>query len=473
MSNAVERALQRSEMIRASVKSPRSGDVMSRSTAMGAIGLASAKMTQAREQERHNFAWVHAAVRVIAQRIAGQPVRVAKRVTAAPAPLRTPDGRGLRTLSRPWVRAAPPFVKQMSSRLELLDEHPLLTAIENPNPYLTGSGLLYVTAFQLELTGQSFWWMRDGDGGDLGTGLEIWPLPASWVKPNHDKKPFSSYTVTPLYSGEEFTVPGDEVCRLHYPDPSDPIFGAYSPLQGNATAVTTDEHIQAAQMRHFVNGVFPAFAFIVGRSPDVNGQPGDRPMLTKEQRAQLSVAVKQTYRGVGNAGEPLILDQLIQDVKRISNTAEEMDFMNSSGLVKDRITQGFGVNPISMGQVEGANRASSATADDHLCKSCVNPKITFISQCLTQWVAPRFGDAVAFIEEAKASDPDQERLDRDQLIKAGAMTKNELRQALGMEPRDDGDELIEPGQPPLTLDAGGAAALGRSFRVSRVLAEAE
>jgi HK97 family phage portal protein len=454
-------------MIRAvAVKSRSGGDVMGNSTAMGAMGLASAKMMHAREQERHNFAWVHAAVRVIAQRIAGQPVRVAKKVTA------TPVGRRLRTLSRHWAKSAPAFVKQMSSRLELLDEHPLLTAIEHPNPYLTGYGLLYVTAFQLELTGQSFWWMRDTDGGDLNTGLEIWPLPASWVKPNHDGKPFSSYTVTPLYSGEQFEIPGDEICRLHYPDPSDPIFGAYSPLQGNATAVTTDEHIQAAQMRHFVNGVFPDFAFIVGRAPDVNGQPGERPMLNKEQRLQLATAVKQSYRGVNNAGEPLILDQLIQDVKRISNTAAEMDFMNSSGLVKDRITQGFGVNPISMGQVEGANRASSATADDHLCKGTVNPKITLISQCLTQWVAPRFGDVVAFIEEAKASDPDSERLDRDQLIKAGAMTKNELRHALGMEPRDDGDELIEPGQPPLTLDAGGAGALARSFRVSRVLAEA-
>jgi phage portal protein BeeE len=146
------------------------------------------------------------------------------------------------------------------------------------------------------------------------------------------------------------------------------------------------------------------------------------------------------------------LDRLIEDVKKITNTAAEMDFLNSSGLTKDRILQLFGVSPASMGDVDTPNRASSAAADDHLGKGTINPKIAMISQCLTQWVAPHFGDeVVAYIEEARADDPDSQRADREQLARYGAVSVNELRAASHLEPVEGGDALIEPGAAGLTL----------------------
>jgi phage portal protein BeeE len=152
------------------------------------------------------------------------------------------------------------------------------------------------------------------------------------------------------------------------------------------------------------------------------------------------------YRGVYNASEPIILDRLIEDMKRITNTAAEMDFLNSSGLTKERICQLFGVSPAAMGDVDTPNRASSAAADDHLCKNTLSPKCAMISAALTKWVAPRFdGDVVTYIEEPRASDPDGDRADREQLARYGATTVNELRAAAHLEPIDGGDVLIEAG----------------------------
>ncbi len=388
---------------------------------------------------------------MIANRIAGQPIRVAKKTSAPPT---DPKAR-LKSLSR--FKAAPSFVKQVASRLVPLDTHPLLTALEAPNELMSGFQLLFTIVAHLELSGQSFLYMRDADGGGLESGLEIWPLPPSWVQPVHEEgKPFASYKVRLPGSAKEIELPGEDVARVHYPDPADPLYGAYSPLQAAALAVTTDEHIQTAQAAFFKNGVFPGMAVVIGRQPGITGTPGERPALNREQRAQITTAIKQAYRGVSNANEPLILDALIEDVKKLTNSAAEMDFMNSSALTKERICQLFGVSPAAMGDVATPNRASSAAADDHLCKNTLSPKCGMISAALTKWVAPRFGgDVVAYIEEPRANDPDSDRQDREQLAKYGAITRDELRAAAHMEPLDEGgNELIEPGAS-VTLTANG------------------
>ena len=451
MSNtAIDRAMKRSELIGSLVKS--AGDNPLASLGIGAaLGVGASQQNHAREQERHFAGWVYACVRVIAQRIAGQPVRVAKKASAPPS---GPKMR-LRTLSR--FKSAPPFVKAVANRLEPLDDHPLLAALECPNSLMSGFQLLYTVVCHLELCGQSFLYMRDADGGDLSSGLEIWPLPPSWVKPVHEEgAPFASYKVRVPGSAKEIDSPGDEIARVHYPDPADPLYGAYSPLQAAALAVVTDENIQTAQQRFFVNGIMPGYAVVIGRQPGIaEGSVGERPTLNREQRQQITVALKQAYRGAMQAGEPIILDRLIEDVKRITSTAAELDFFNSSGLTKERILQLFGVSPAAMGDVDAPNRASSAAADDHLCKNTLAPKCAMISAALTRWVAPRFGkDVVCYVEEPRASDPDSDRADREQLAKYGAITRDELRAAAHMEPLDEGgDELITPGAS-VTLTTG-------------------
>ena len=76
-----------------------------------------------------------------------------------------------------------------------------------------------------------------------------------------------------------------------------------------------------------------------------------------------------------------------RDIKVLSHKPSEMGFLDSSALTKSDIFEGFGVNPISAGQVEHANRASSAVADRHLCANTVNPIIETMSQVMTKWVA--------------------------------------------------------------------------------------
>ena len=105
-----------------------------------------------------------------------------------------------------------------------------------------------------------------------------------------------------------------------------------------------------------------------------------------------------------------------------------MDWLNSGKTTKARIAQGFGTNPIIMGEIEGANRASATVADEHFCQWTVNPKIELLSQTLTEWLRPMFGEDLAvWIEPCVAHDADMRLKWAETLAKYSAITGDELR----------------------------------------------
>jgi phage portal protein BeeE len=387
------------------------------------------------EQERHFFGWVFSAVRAIAQRIAAQPVRMARKVKAP------------RRSRMPQKHTLPYHLKDAREGLEMVTRHIILDSIDKPNDYMVRSSLLLNTVTSLELTGRFYWWLVDEVNR-----VAIYPIPSSWVEPRHDGgQLFSSYIIRPRATGGatiEYRIDGREIIRGYYPDPSNPLRGHYSPLTAAARAVLTDEAIQQAQHQHFVNGIWPGLALIVGRHPDASApnMPGQRPALTKEQRAQLLTAVKQAYRGAFHYGEPLILDAIIQDVKKVTNSVQEMDFKDSGEIVKARVFQAFGVNPVVVGQLEGVNRASATMADANFCRNCVNPKLVILGEWLSKQLPGQFGDPdlVLWLQEARPDDPLETRAEMALLVSAGAISVNELRSVYNFGPVDGGDRLIQP-----------------------------
>lgn len=385
-----------------------------------------------RERLKHFTSWPAAVVRVAAQKIASQPLMLAKKVAKA-------DPK-----SGKRVKTAPTGVKKLTDEAELLEQHEVLDWLHQPNEFMNWWSLVFLSICSLELSGEAYWWIcRDDPERPV-----IWYLSADWVEPIHtEQRLFDSYRVLVYGTGHHIDIPRDDMVRFSVPDVKNPYAGALSNLQLNALACVTDEHLQVAQQKAFANGLMPGVGIVVGRHPDVAGVPGQKPILTKEQRASMTAAIKQAYRGVQNAGEPVILDGLIDDIKTLTTTPTEMGFMESSKLTKERITQGFLTNPVVMGQLENVNRASATVAAETWIEHKINPVAEMVSATLTHDLCPKLGHdgLLLWIEPATANDPDQKRADLDQLAKYGAMTVNELRDARGLPPIDGGDVLIEPG----------------------------
>ena len=122
---------------------------------------------------------------------------------------------------------------------------------------------------------------------------------------------------------------------------------------------------------------------------------------------------------------------MIKDVKKISNTNQEMDYKSSALLIKKAIMQIFGVNEIIAGEIQGANRASAVVASDHFCDFVLNPTIEMITEVLNKWVLPLFTrkgeNLIVWVERCEAIDKEMDLKGWELLKNSESVLVDELR----------------------------------------------
>lgn len=397
----------------------------------------------------------YTAIRPIAVRIAGQPIRAGVSITPV-----DPDGPRIRKkelsiYNQQAKMLAPSFIaKSIDDSVDVLPTHPIIDLLENPNPYMTGWANMYCSVVSLYCTGRFIWWFDQlPDGGE-----HVYYIPSSWATPKHDGRPFTSWNIRPPGVTTGFDVDAENIFFCHKPDPGNPL-DSLAPLQTQAKAVNTEDKIQGSQYAVMANQARPGMVLVAGQMPNVQGQPGQRPVLTPAQRKQLITAIQMVYRGVQQHGEPIILDGLIENVYPYTRSPAEMDFMGGSKLTKERIMQGIGTSPVIAGQSENVNRATSYAQHEIFYDNTVNPDIDLISQSLTMRVARRARYSQGnerlhiWIEKAEPNDPDL-ALRRVAVGGKDVMTKGDMRRWIAtgklnhlMQPRDDDDEPVMPPRP--------------------------
>jgi len=397
-----------------------------------AMSRATARIGQHREQYAHFRDWPYIAIRAISNRLAAQPIYVGK--------LKPAKRRSKAVLN--WRS------KAFLDAIEPLDSHPLLDALADPNPIMTRWSLISSLVSSLELTGKSLLWLLDGSY--RGTAFDLFPLPAHWAKPLDTLN--QSWEIT-IDGGTPFPAPGGSIAYFNLPNPGDP-FDATSPLQTQAKAVDTDTQLQTAQSRSLENGLWPGMVIKVGNV----SKDGDRLRLNQQQRQQLLNAVKARYRGTQQFGEPFIVDGMVEDIRPLTTNPSEMAFLESGQQVKSRILQAYGVNPIILGEIQGANRAQAAMAEESLCTNVLNPLAELISQVLSKWMVPAFGDKelVVWMEPCRAHDSEITLKEWELGSARGFVTPNEYRtRVLGLPAIAGGDTRLVPmGVAPETTDGG-------------------
>jgi HK97 family phage portal protein len=358
--------------------------------------------------------WTFAAVRLTATRVAGQPLRVGV------------------------VKAGRVRGSKQAAPAEPLDQHPILTLLDDPNPTQTGWSLIYSMVASLELTGQCLLWLPME-----GERRQAYYIPSSWIEETVGGAKYEGWKIRPPnYAGEPIPISADDAVYCIYPNPADPRL-PYSPLMAAAAAVDCDSNIITSQASQFRRGWHPSHAIIIGEE----GESKRVPRLTDAQQQQLLRPLLQRYSGTYNHGHPIILDALVKDIKALSTSIKEMDYLTSGRDVKERILQAFGVSPILLGQVEGANRASATVADEIYTGNKINPLLRLLSETLTAWLSPMFsnkGEKLAvWFEPAIVRNEEYELRKWQLLVQAGSADINEMRQAFGFKNIDIGGRMIK------------------------------
>lgn len=379
----------------------------------------SEEFAKAKEQLAAYHSWTFVATKAIATRLSAQPIALS------------------RVLRRSTVRG----VKQATpTNSEPIDQHPLLDLLHDPCPLGTRWTFMYATAAGILLSGRGFWWLTKGP--------ELYWLPSSWIEGYVGYSRYEGWRVRVPGSTEAFTVPADEMTYFHLPDPANP-HGAVSPLKAAGAAVCADDEILKSQTAGFRNGIFPRMAFVLAKGATADGKPSPATVLTSAQRRQLIEAGRAMWAGTLKSQDPMIIgDGLLENIIKLTSSPHEMDWMESGKTTKARILQAFSVNPISVGEIESANRSSSVEAERHLCMNAVNPLAVMMSEAMTEWLCPMFATEgerlVLTIEPAHPRDEELELRRLDMLARYGCLEINEARVACGFPAVSWGDAPISP-----------------------------
>jgi hypothetical protein len=360
------------------------------------------------EQAKHYRGRVYSAINVTINRILRQPIIVARKLRPGARKDRAlQEKRTLKHLMESGdidFDRVPRWVCKSISRaedFEILEEHPILDVLHDPNPLMVRTNLWQSTIACLDITGHSYWVMdRDPD--------MIVPIPSTWVTPviAKDGLSYSHFKIKPPHQiGEGIRIPAENVARFYNADPFS-LLGVFSPLQAIAATVLSDEAIEIAQEANFRNSLKPSFGVYAG---DELGKPIK---LQPNQRADIISWLRREFSGAVRNGLPVVFDSFIRDAKPLFPNPNEMDYMASSKVTKANIYEGYATSPIIAGMVE---------------------------EVMTEKVAPFFNDSpqeklYVWIEEIKPHDPDHQRNLLRDLMGGGGLLIDEYRKYIGLPP---------------------------------------
>ena len=412
------------------------------SVAVGSGSMAYGPDRAAQESLSHYQGHVYTSSRPIAERCSAQPWRLAR---AVPRGKRLgPGEKGITDAvfeRSAWLRTV---ASDDPSSLVLVDQHPILDSLSRPNRFTTDFDLKSRTVLSLLLTGWAFWWFEKVKGR-----LECWHLPTHQVRPKHEGRLFSGWKVYSANDTQGRDVPEGEIVPFWFPSPLG-ITTATCPLQANLRAVVIDEMIQQAQERAFRQGIMPGLAVIVGEQTGKGGIKS-RPRLNKRHRQQLRNAVNNRMRGLGHWYEPLIFDQVISDVKKISNNPAEMDFNSSSQISQSRVERAFGSGKAQTGAIDGMTYGAVGASDALFVANTVNPILDRMGRTATAFVVPMFEKRddtglFLYLEPAVPNDHVQRFNEYKASLASGTVTVEEYRtKILSLPPKPkDGETLLMP-----------------------------
>jgi len=397
------------------------------------MGGMSALQDQAKHKNRYGLfrGWVYSAINALSMKGAGQPIRVGRRAGIEA----NPDERSSVVSRKAFLmNKMPPSTrtKAMEGEMELLVDHPVVTALDNPNQYQDRWQFTYTAIANLNLTGWAYIVHEETE-----YGMKLYSLPTTWVTPvgTAEEGLYSKYRIRNPKKVEDqgSLIDAKHVIAAHLPDPQD-ILSGVSPSSSQIESLKIDDSIQTSQARFFRNGIFPGVVVTVGKEPHPDVPAGTRPRLTAPQRRHVYAAIRNAMGGIENYGNPAIVDGLIEKIEPLSMTQNEMGWDKSEEKVKQRILSAFAVNPLILGEKAPSSYAQASVVTQ-LFYDRVNTFLELIGYVIQELVNRTTSEMlVVWYEMAEAVDPKIE----SEMLKTGRIngdvSRNEYRAKLGYPP---------------------------------------
>ena len=325
----------------------------------------------------------------------------------------------------------------------IIEQHPLLSLIDRPNPLQSHSEFFNALFGYLLLSGNAYILKV---GSDLGKPKELHLLRPDRMVIKGGSKPIpDSYDyvingkVQASYDVDD-TTGYSEVKHIKLWNPLNDYYGL-SPM--SAAALEIDQHNMASKhnVNLLENGARPSGAVVY--KPKDDG--GFAVNLSESQRQQLITDLNNRFTGTANAGRPMLLEGDF-DWKEMGLSPKDMDFINLKHMATTDIALCFGVPSQLVGVPDSQTYANVAEARLALYEETIIPHLRKIESDINEWLVPMFGENLDFeydIDKIPALSERRRKIYENvtSAVREGIMTRNEARELIGLSPIDGADEL--------------------------------
>ena len=323
-----------------------------------------------------------------------------------------------------------------------VESHPLLSLLRRPNPLQAGVEYFQSLYSYLLLSGNSYALTSDVNG--MIAELHILRPDRIEIKPSETSIPKSyCYKLNGQTVAEYLADPvtgASQVKHFKFWNPLDDYLGL-SPLTAAAVDVDQNNLISKHNIALLANGARPSGAIVFKPADDA----GMRRMLTDGQREQLQTDLNNRFKGVNNAGKPMLLEGDFS-WQEMGMSPRDMDFMSQSNMTAKDIALCFGVPSQLIGVPDAQTYANVQEARLALYEETIIPLARRVESDLNEWLVPSFGDDLSLRYDIDSIPAMTERRRRTyenvtSAVREGIISRNEARERLGLEPISGGDEV--------------------------------
>ena len=312
-------------------------------------------------------------------------------------------------------------------------EHPLLEALQKPNPYFDRELFLLYTSASLDAVGSAYFFPErpagpDGMADPTWASRRVWPLQPQYVFPVKGTVPGELIREW-RYFGDTFGP--SELVRTRHVSLRDPYLSGYAPLHACYEQTSLVDYYVGTVEGILKGGARPE-TIISDKDPNGIARP------TKEQRERFEKDANRRFSGP-RAGRVWYLDGAI-DVKTLSYPPVDLGGLELTKEQRLLAANCFDV-PISLLQLEDSNRATARESTHQHQYYSVDPRCRLIASAWTaQWAQPVDDRLFFFFDDPVTRDVKLDAEVFDMKVKNGTATINEARENDGLEPVDWGDE---------------------------------
>lgn len=385
---------------------------------------------------KRNQSYVYACAQLNASMCASVPLKLYARGGS-----RRFSTRALAARERLWLKSGTLY--DTDDAEEIVDpEHPLRVLLQSANPAMTGIELRELKFLHQELTGDAFHYIETAAVGGRSVPVALYPLRPDLVRVVPDDETIvKGY----LYGKDDNNVQRydkAEVIHYKYPNPIDLLRGL-GPLQAAVAAADRIAARSAYVEALYSNNARPDFVI------QYKGQ------LSDSARRVLYEDWNRTFRGVKKSGRPVLLDQ-DGSIQTLGFSPKEAELSAAADMDKAEIAAAFGV-PLTLLEMSDSNKASALAGETGYLKRAIVPRLMRDQEKLNEELCPLFDERLFVAYENPV--PDDVELDvrrHSAYVAMGAMSVNEVRAEIGMDPIPDGDLYRSAPQapPPAALPDG-------------------